>query len=113
MSDSKKTSDIVTVFAVIGLVFGLISLFGSFIPCFGILALYIGIPATIISAIGLIVAIKKNAKRTFIISSLTISLIGVAISNCQLSALNSFGKKMSSDLKEASKEIEKQQNPQP
>lgn len=70
MADDLKSSGIVTTLATIGLIFGLIGLLGSFIPCIGAIAFYMGIPAAIISAIALIIAYSQNAKRIFAIIKL-------------------------------------------
>jgi hypothetical protein len=86
-----KESGTVTALSVIGLVFGLIGMLGSFVPCLGALAFYIGIPAALVSGIGLGVAYNQNAKRTFAIVALTISLIGVVISGWQYSSIISAG----------------------
>jgi len=91
MSDELKDSGTVTAMSVIGLVFGLIGMLGSFIPCIGSLAFYVGIPAAIISAIALGIAHSQNAKRTLAIVALTISLIGVTISGWQYFSIISAG----------------------
>ncbi len=104
MSKILKDSGIVTVFSVIGFVFGLIGMLGSFIPCVGALAFYIGIPAAIISAIGVIIAYSQNAKKTFAITAVTISLIGVIISGVQFFSIISAGET-------ARKEMRKLNNP--
>jgi hypothetical protein len=43
MADELKDSGTVTAMSVVGFVFGLIGMLGSFIPCIGSLAFYIGI----------------------------------------------------------------------
>lgn len=91
MEEELKDSGSVTVFATIGLVFGIIGMIGSFIPCLGALAFFIGIPASIISGIGLVIAFSQKAKKTFIIVALTISLIGVVISGIQYFSIVSTG----------------------
>ena len=91
MSEELKDSGTVTTLSVVGLVFGLIGMLGSFIPCIGSLAFYLGIPAAIISAIALGIAHSQNAKRTFAIVALTISLIGVVISGWQYFSIISAG----------------------
>ena len=100
VSTALKDSGTVTAMSVIGLVFGLIGMLGSFIPCLGSLAFYIGIPAAIISAIGLFIAYSQNAKRTFAIVALTISLIGVVISGWQYFSIISAGKNAERKLNE-------------
>ena len=87
-----KDSGTVTAMSVVGFVFGLIGMLGSFIPCIGSLAFYIGIPAALISAIALGIAYSQNAKKTFAIVAVTISLIGVVISGWQYFSIISAGK---------------------
>lgn len=100
MSEEIKDSGTVTALSVIGLVFGLIGMLGSFIPCIGALAYYIGIPAAIISAIALGVAYSQNAKRTFAIVALTISLIGIVISGYQYFSIKSSGENARQQLQQ-------------
>jgi uncharacterized membrane protein len=49
---------------VIGLVFGLIGMLGSFIPCLGSLPFFVGIPAAIVSGIALAIAYARAADRS-------------------------------------------------
>ena len=56
MAEELKDSGAVTALSVIGLVFGLIGMLGSFIPCLGSLAFFVGIPAAIASGIALAIA---------------------------------------------------------
>src|ERR1035437_4907527 len=100
MADELKDSGTVTAIAVVGFVFGLIGMLGSFIPCIGSLSFYIGIPAAIISGIALGVAYSQKAKRTFAIVAVTISVIGVVISGWQYYSIISAGKKAKEALEE-------------
>lgn len=75
-----KESGIVTALSVIGLIFGIIALFGSFIPCIGIFAVYISVPAALVSALAIVVAIMMKAKRSLAIAAFTISAVSFAIS---------------------------------
>lgn len=81
--DLKESSGVVTVLSVIGFVFGILGMLGSFIPCLGAIAFYIGIPAAFVSFLALIIAHQINVKKTFAIVALTISSIGVIISFTQ------------------------------
>jgi predicted RNA-binding Zn-ribbon protein involved in translation (DUF1610 family) len=83
-----KESGTVTALSVIGLVFGLIGMLGSFVPCFGALAFYVSVPAAIASGLALGVAYSQQAKRTFAIVALSISLIGVVISGLQIMTIS-------------------------
>ena len=100
MAEELKDSGTVTAMSVVGFVFGLIGMLGSFIPCLGSLAFYVGIPAAIISGIALGVAYSQNAKRTFAIVAVTISLIGVVISGWQYFSIISAGNKAKRALEE-------------
>ena len=91
MAEELKSSGTVTALATIAFVFGLLGMLGSFIPCIGALAFYIGIPAAIIALIALFVAKAQKAKNTFAIVALVISLIGVAISGWQYFSIKSAG----------------------
>ena len=62
MSEELKDSGTVAALSVIGLVFGLIGMLGSFIPCIGALAFYISIPAAIVSGIALGIAYSQKAR---------------------------------------------------
>jgi len=95
-----KDSGTVTALSVIGLVFGLIGMLGSFIPCLGSLAFYVGIPGAIASGIALGVAYSQNAKRSLAIAALTISLIGVVISGWQYFSIISAGKQAQKELQQ-------------
>jgi len=55
-SERPEESGLVTAISVVGTVFGVIGMLGSFIPCFGMLALYVAIPAALISGVALGVA---------------------------------------------------------
>ena len=83
MSTELKESGAVTALSVVGFVFGLIAMMGSFIPCLGAIAIYLAIPAAVISGVGLGIAYSQQAKRTFAIVALTVSLIGFVISGVQ------------------------------
>ena len=98
MAEELKDSGTVTALAVIGFVFGLIGMLGSFIPCLGSLAFFLGIPAAIASGAALMVAHFQKAKRTFAIVALTISLIGVVISGFQYFSIVSAGEKARQQL---------------
>lgn len=102
-----KDSGTVTVMSVIGFVFGLIGMLGSFIPCLGSFAFFIGIPAAIISVIGLFIAYSRNAKKTFAIVAVTISLIGVVISGWQYYAVISTLNETENALKSWDKALKK------
>ncbi len=120
MAEELKDSGAVMAMSVVGFVFGLIGMLGSFIPCVGSLAFYIGIPAAIISGMALGVAYSQNAKRTFAIVAVTISLIGVVISGWQYFSIISAGKKAREEIQKMSRpnmqtqpNIVQQQQPRP
>ena len=76
MAEELKDSGAVVALAVIGLVFGIIGMLGSFIPCLGSLAFFVGVPAALASAGAIAVAYSQKAKRNLAFAALTISLIG-------------------------------------
>ncbi len=78
-----RSSGVVTFLSVIGLTFGLISLLSSFLPLIGTFAFLIGIPAAVFCVLALIVSYFQNAKRTFAIVALTVSLLGIFLSYTQ------------------------------
>ena len=92
MSEQLRDSGAVTALSVVGFVFGLIGLMGSFVPCLGSLAFFVGVPGALAAGIGLGIAYHQQAKRTFAIAALTISLIGVVISGFQYLSIVSAGK---------------------
>ncbi|MBN1932298.1 MAG: hypothetical protein JW786_11890 [Desulfobacterales bacterium] len=91
MADELKDSGTVTALAVVGFVFGLIGMLGSFIPCIGSLAFYISIPSSILSGIALMIANSQKAKKTFAVVALTIGLIGTVVSGYQYFSIISAG----------------------
>lgn len=100
MPEELKDSGTVTALSVVGLVFGLIGMVGSFIPCLGALAFVVAIPAAIISGVALGVAYTQKAKRTFAIVALTIALIGVVVSGIQYFTIVSAGEKARQKLEQ-------------
>lgn len=98
MTNGKESSSTVTALSVVGLVFGLIGMLGSFIPCIGSLAFFIGIPAALVSAIGVYIAKTKNFNSTFAIVAITISLIGVVVSGFQYFSIISAGSHAKKEL---------------
>lgn len=101
MSELKESS-IVTVLAVIGLVFGLIGMLGSFIPFFGVFAVLISFPPAIISLLGLVIAYLQSAKKTFIITSFTICLIGLGVSFSQYALIVAYNESRKESSEQAS-----------
>ncbi|MCJ7483275.1 MAG: hypothetical protein MUO31_09955 [Thermodesulfovibrionales bacterium] len=99
MPEELKDSGTVTALSVIGFVFGLIGMLGSFIPCIGSLAFFVSIPAAIISGIALIIANNQKAKKTFAIVALTISLIGTVISGFQYFSIVAAGESARHELR--------------
>ncbi len=99
--NENTQSPVVTIFSVISIVFGIIGMLGSFIPCFGIFALIVAIPATISGAIAIYVAKKKNTAMTFAIAATVIAGIGLAISGFQLFAMAGASASMSKSMIEA------------
>jgi hypothetical protein len=91
-ADNIRESGVVTAVSVIGFIFGIVSLLGSFIPCFGALAIIIAVPASIISAIAVWLAYSKQSQKTFAVAALTISLLALAISGFQYLSIKAIGR---------------------
>jgi hypothetical protein len=89
MSQSSQGSGLVTALATVGMVFGLIGLLGSFIPCLGVLAMYVSFPAIIAAGIATWLAYSKRVGKGLPIAALTISIIGFMISYAQYAAMTS------------------------
>lgn len=89
MANSRQNAGLVTALATVGMVFGVIGMLGSFIPCFGALAFYVSLPATIISGVGAWLAYKNRIATGFPIAAVTISAIGFVISGFQIISLSS------------------------
>ncbi|MBN1932300.1 MAG: carbohydrate-binding protein [Desulfobacterales bacterium] len=100
MADELKESGTVTAIAVVGFVFGLIGMLGSFIPCIGSLAFYISIPSSIISGIALMIANSQKAKKSFAIVALTIGLIGTVVSGFQYFSIVAAGESAKKELQQ-------------
>lgn len=83
----QKTSSLVTGLATTTLVFGIIGLLGSFIPCFGIYALLISVPFLILGVITIIIAKFSNAPRGLAVAATTLAGLATAIAIFQLFAM--------------------------
>jgi len=99
MTEELKDSGAVTAMSVVGLVFGIIGMLGSFIPCLGALAIYVAVPATIVSGIAVFIAMSQKAKKSLAIAALVISMIGTIFSGFQAAALMGAGKAISDQAK--------------
>jgi hypothetical protein len=84
---SKEASAATTVMSVIALVFGIIGLLGSFIPCLGAFAIWLALPSSILSGIATYLAYSKSESKVFPLIALTISCIGLVISGAQMLAI--------------------------
>lgn len=72
-----------------GFVLGILALVISFIPCLGMYALFPGIIAIILSAIGFAQANKVNGSKGLIIAALVVSILGTLIAGWQYYAITS------------------------
>lgn len=91
MSQSSDGSDLVVILATIGMVFGIIGMLNSFVPCLGMFALISSIPAAVVSGVATWLAYKKHLNKAFPLAALTVSTIGIIIAGSQFLALLSFG----------------------
>lgn len=90
MSEELKENGVVTFLSTIGIVFGIIGMLASFIPCLGVFAIRIAIPASLVSGVAVIIAYLKKTKITFAIIALTFGLIGTTIAIYQAQQIASF-----------------------
>lgn len=83
VENKNHESGLIIVLSVIGFILGIIGMLGSFIPCIGIIALYISIPAVMISGASVFLAYQKGVRIAFPIAALTIGMIGLTVSGIQ------------------------------
>lgn len=81
--NNQNDRSTVNALGIAGLVVGIIALLISFIPCFGIIALFIAILGLILSGIGLYMANKNNFEKGLVIAGVAISGVALAISLVQ------------------------------
>ena len=92
-----------------GFVLGLLALIISFIPCLGMYALFPGLIAIVLSAIGMSQASKAGASKGLIIAALVISILGTLIAGYQYFALRHVAnnlEQVANDLQEASEDLQ-------
>ena len=68
------------------LIIGILTLLFSLIPIFGMLAIFLGLLALIISSIGIGIAIKHKHPKSQLITALIITCLGILLSLMQFSA---------------------------
>ena len=86
------TSGAVSSIATITLIGGLIGLLGSFIPCFGILSLYISVPSSILGVFGILIAHNQKSPKGYIAGATTVAILGALIAYSQYAVLTSVPK---------------------
>ena len=97
-----KSSNTPQVLGIIGLVFGIIALVISFIPCLGLYAIFPGVLAIILSVVGLVLANKSEGSKGLIIAALVISIIATLVSGYQYYVLS----RTASNLQDAANALE-------
>ncbi|BAY22241.1 hypothetical protein NIES2100_20040 [Calothrix sp. NIES-2100] len=85
---AKEASAATTVMSVIALVFGIIGMLASFIPCLGAFAFWLALPSSLLGGLATYLAYSKGESKVFPLVALTISTIGLVISGTQMIALN-------------------------
>jgi TM2 domain-containing membrane protein YozV len=83
MSTPNIDTGIITALATLGMVFGIIGLLFSFIPCFGSYALFLSLPSSIASGFATWFSYKNGSGKGLPVAALTISTLGLAISSHQ------------------------------
>lgn len=106
-----RDSPTVLVLSILGTVLGSIGTLISFTIIFGILALYLSVPATLLSGTALYVAVSRHAKRTFAVVALTISLIGVVVASSQIIMFYALGTAVQTATDHMREERQKHPNP--
>ncbi len=101
-----KSSNTPQVLGIIGLVFGIIALVISFIPCLGLYAIFPGVLAIILSVVGLVLANKSEGSKGLIIAALVISIIATLVSGYQYYVLS----RTASNLQDAANALEEFNN---
>jgi hypothetical protein len=85
---AKEASAATTVMSVIALVFGIMGMLASFIPCFGAFAIWLALPSSLLAGVATYLAYSQSEPKMFPLVALTISTIGLVISGVQIIALN-------------------------
>ena len=70
-----------------GLIIGILTLLFSLIPIFGMLAIFLGLLALMISGVGIGIAIKHEHPKSRLITAIIITCLGIILSLMQFSAL--------------------------
>ena len=99
-----KSNDSGLVLGIIGLVFGTLALMFSFIPCLGMFALYPGILAAILSAIGLFLSVRSKALPAV---ALAVSIGSIGMALWQESRVKGVGNEIEQKLKEGGEQIDR------
>lgn len=109
----QEQSSAVTALSVISMVFGIIGMLGAFIPCLGVFALFVAIPAAICGGAAFFIASSKKTSKGFAVAAMTISLIGVVIAGLQYMALAGTGAALNEAAKESLRLQQLQQRSNP
>ena len=97
---AKQASSMTTVLSVVALVFGIIGMLASFIPCLGAFAIWLSLPSSILAGAATYLAHTNGESKTFPLVALTISTIGLVISGSQMLALHSANSGMQNGVKQ-------------
>lgn len=97
---TTKTSNAGQGLAIAGLVLGIISLVISFIPCLGMYAIFPGVVAIVLSAVGLAQANRENAAKGLAIAALVISILGTSIAAWQYIMIRSASDQIEKGVEE-------------
>ena len=100
---TKQASSLNTVMSVIALVFGIIGMLASFIPCLGAFAIWLALPSSILAGVATYLAHSNAESKTFPLVALTISTIGLVISGSQMVALNGIGAGIQQGIQQGTK----------
>ena len=91
-------------FAIGGLAIGILALVLSIVPCVGALAIFPGIVAVLLSAIGLRVSLgRKSTVGGMVISALVVSILSVLIGAFWMHSLHQAGRELQRKVEKAGK----------
>ena len=107
MTTETTKNSAVKALGISGLVCGIMTFVGSFIPCFGMFAIFLGALALLLCIIGLVIASKKGAPKGLLIAGLILSLIGCYVAYSQAAAFASLGEEMQQHMQEQEEILDK------
>ena len=88
VNSTKKYQSLSKGLGTTGVILGILTLVFSLIPIFGMLAIFLGLIALMVSGTGIGIAIKHGHSKSRLITALVLTGLGIALSLIQFSAFN-------------------------